>query len=319
MTKTYVALTGGLGNQLFQYAAGRSITRDGPLYLFSCLGIPRSSKIGPDILEFNLGPGVEILPCNHKHVFSKKFFNLLLSLTVGRRSWISKTPLAQSLITRVASLTFLLEMRISAQIFVSRGIGYAQIKKTTSRVFPIGYFQSFRFSNAYEKHLDRPQISLVNQPDGIEKLRLESKVKNPLIVHVRLGDYKNESSFGILNSEYYFAAIDSQMCDRSIQEIWLFSDEPDLALSRIPNKYMSVTKVMRLEGYSSAQVLEVMRFGYGYVIANSTFSWWGAFLSYKEDARVIAPNQWFRTTGEPLDLIPHNWERHSCSLRIDLW
>jgi hypothetical protein len=314
MKKTYIALTGGLGNQLFQYAAGRSCAQGGPLYLFSCLGIPRSSEIGPDILEFDLGPGVEILPCDHRHVFSKRCFNLLLSLTVGRRSWISKIPLGQGLIIRVASLIFLLELRIRAQIFTSRGIGYAVMKKTTDMVFPIGYFQSFRFLTAEERHLDRLQISLINQSEGIEELRFESKVKNPLIVHVRLGDYKIESSFGILNLDYYFSAIESQMRDRNIQEIWLFSDEPDLALSRIPTKYMSVTKVMRLEGYSPAQVLEVMRFGYGYVIANSTFSWWGAFLSYKEDARVIAPSQWFRKTAEPLDLIPGTWERHNCSL-----
>mgnify|MGYP000191467439 CR=1 FL=1 len=55
-----INLSGGLGNQLFQYAAGRSCVEDGSLYLFFCLGVPRSSENGPDILDFDLGKDVKI-------------------------------------------------------------------------------------------------------------------------------------------------------------------------------------------------------------------------------------------------------------------
>jgi hypothetical protein len=60
---------------------------------------------------------------------------------------------------------------------------------------------------------------------------------------------------------------------------------------------------------SPAATLEVMRFGAGYVIANSSFSWWAAFLSKKPDVEVIAPQPWFQGMDEPRDLIPPNWQR----------
>jgi hypothetical protein len=318
MKKTYIALTGGLGNQLFQFAVGRSIAKGGPIYLLTCLGIPRSSKSGADIFEFDLGPNIEILACNHKHVLSKKVFNLLMSLTVGRRRWISKISLFRSLVTGVAFLVFNFELRINAKILPANGIGFSSMLETSRNVFPIGYFQSFKFASPEVSVMGRLEISLVHQSDEIERLRFEAKARNPLVVHVRLGDYKSESSFGILDREYYFSAIDAQMKDGNIKEIWLFSDEPTLAISRIPKRFIPLTKVMHLEGFTPAQVLEVMRFGYSYVIANSTFSWWGAFLSYKQDAKIIAPARWFRTTTEPLDLIPDSWERQECNLKVGI-
>ena len=169
-----------------------------------------------------------------------------------------------------------------------------------------------------ERSLQSSDLSLTRHNPEIDLLRSQSLEPKPLIVHVRLGDYKLESNFGILDTQYYSSAIDSAMGDATIKEIWLFSDETDLALTRIPQKYLPITKVLNLNDFSPAEVLEVMRFGYAYVIANSTFSWWGAFLAYKENARVIAPSRWFRNMAEPLDLIPDTWERFPSNLELGI-
>lgn len=211
-----------------------------------------------------------------------------------------------------------MELGIKAEIYISNGIGYSSIKGDYGNLFPIGYFQTYKPLVTGERSLQRSDLSLKRHNPEIDLLKSKSLETNPLVVHVRLGDYKLESNFGILDTQYYSSAIDSAMGDATIKEIWLFSDETDLALARIPQKYLPITKVLKLNDFSPAEVLEVMRFGYAYVIANSTFSWWGAFLAYKENARVIAPSRWFRNMDEPLDLIPDTWERFPSNLELGI-
>jgi len=237
---------------------------------------------------------------------------------VGRRRWISKTLPVLRIVNSMANVIFRIELRINANVSISNGIGYSKVRSNGVSTFPVGYFQTYKSIITGEKSRFFPEISLKNYNPKIDGLRVEASLKNPLVVHVRLGDYKNESGFGIIGTKYYEAAIDSQLEDKGIKEIWLFSDETELAISRIPIKYLPMTRIMHLEGFSPAQVLEVMRFGHAYVIANSTFSWWGAFLSYKEGPRVIAPDRWFTKMDEPLDLIPEAWERYPCQLELGI-
>jgi hypothetical protein len=91
------------------------------------------------------------------------------------------------------------------------------------------------------------------------------------------------------------------------RKIWLFSDQPELAISRIPREFLNKTRVIDDSELSSAQTLEVMRLGNGYVIANSTFSYWGAISSYTLNPRVIYPRPWFKDVKPPTDLTPMDW------------
>jgi hypothetical protein len=62
---------------------------------------------------------------------------------------------------------------------------------------------------------------------------------------------------------------------------------------------------------SSAETLELMRHGKGYVLSNSSFSWWAGALSHVDNASIICPTPWFERKNEPIDLIPKDWVRHS--------
>jgi len=91
--------------------------------------------------------------------------------------------------------------------------------------------------------------------------------------------------------------------------IWVFSDEENEA-RRILNWLPSarVKFISDVDGESAASLM-AMRLGCAYVIANSTFSWWGAFLSECEEPLVVAPKPWFLGQHEPSFLIPQNWIR----------
>jgi hypothetical protein len=126
-------------------------------------------------------------------------------------------------------------------------------------------------------------------------------------VHVRLGDYKEEPNFGIPGIRYYHEAIRALYNSKVHSGIWLFSDEADLALNRVPTELLEVTKVFASVGGSDLATLVAMMQGSDYVIANSTYSWWAARLSRNQNARVAYPDPWFRTMPVPNQLIPPNW------------
>jgi hypothetical protein len=93
-------------------------------------------------------------------------------------------------------------------------------------------------------------------------------------------------------------------------EVWVFSDDPASAASTL--RFLEGSRVRWISDYSDRlspeEELILMTFGKAHIIANSTFSWWGAFLS-ESSMQVIAPEEWFESREEPLDLIPPNWTR----------
>jgi hypothetical protein len=192
------------------------------------------------------------------------------------------------------------------QISIGQGLGYfdrRQINKLSN--YQIGYFQSYKWASNPGVFKLLMQITPKN-PSKIFLTSLEEvKSQSPIVVHLRLGDYKNENGFGIPDPKYYVEAIQKLQLQISGAPIWYFSDEPELAENYLKNHCPEGLWFSK-DLSNSCELLEIMRHGAGYVIGNSTFSWWGAFLRRNQGAPVIAPNPWFRT-GSPVDLVPQNW------------
>jgi hypothetical protein len=128
-----------------------------------------------------------------------------------------------------------------------------------------------------------------------------------------LGDYRNEANFGLLTSTYYERGIAEVKKQFDFDVVWLFSDEPDFAISLLPESLNSKVVIVPDFDGSASTTLELMRHAGAYVIANSSLSWWGAWLSYSENPVVIAPLPWFRRSPEPQEIIPSKW------IRISSW
>jgi hypothetical protein len=134
-----------------------------------------------------------------------------------------------------------------------------------------------------------------------------AEVENPIVVHVRLGDYLNEEKFGILPKSYFLHNLERLMSNFPDSKVWVFSD--DLASAAEYFQSIEKSKVRLVPEIDSCPVstLELMRHGAAHLISNSSFGWWGAFLRYRENGIVICPKPWFKNLPDPQDLVPPNW------------
>ena len=146
-------------------------------------------------------------------------------------------------------------------------------------------------------------------PKWLVDLKEVSVSEKPIVLHIRLSDYKNISELGILTDAYYRDALAMAVKDFPDSRIWLFTDEERLALRMLEELDCKNMRVINYDPRDSAANLEAMRFGLCFVLSNSTFSWWGASLAYAPNSKVFCPENWFKTKENPKDLIPQNWIR----------
>lgn len=304
-----VVLSGGLGNQLFQYAFALAASKnlDCPILLSKGLGVARQRIPGQADLEFyNLESSVQIENPRQLDNLRRKCLNFLHTRSLKNdNKFLSVLPLnrilAHALISFVDSKP--------STIFSASDLGYVGTCGSKPYSYFIGYFQTFRYllDNALLNELR--SLKIRNVGPELNQLVHDSKTEKPLIIHVRLTDYIEHSAFGILGMDYYAQAFDEVRNNSDFKKVWIFSDDLKLAQSVLPD---SITRNARFIGEvdnSPVATLEAMRLGRHYIIANSTFSWWAAMLSENQSANVIAPAPWFYEIAEPVDLIPPIWKR----------
>lgn len=302
--KTRIALLGGLGNQLFQLAALLSV--ESIQYQLDCSfeSVRRTRNI-EDLFYFKMPNHSTRSDDLKKYPLLKKAYNFSLRMQLRRIHPILKKLLNAGLIV----LNNFFSMQ-SYALQVSSNLGYVPILKSRKKSLILhGYFQSYRYLKNPRVLGQMKNLRLVDEPAEVLEYRKLSLELKPLVIHIRRGDYRVEDNFGLLGSKYYENALELIWRDDEFKEIWLFSDEPEVALSLIPAQFRNLVRVIPdLDGVP-ATTLEIMRLGYGFVIANSSFSWWGASLSQNSDAKVVAPSKWFKGMDDPSDLISPEWLR----------
>jgi hypothetical protein len=306
---TYIPLTGGLGNQLFQLAFGLSVCGENQLMLEPVLAKPRKTEDGrPELSAFVLPSNVTFFQGKKKVWLASKSSGYLLRMGIAPRNF-EKRKFASTVLRFLGTFVVSNYFRTLLGIYSANDVGFDSKAGLEKGKYIIGYHQTFRWASSKSNHFDMKTLKLVEPGQAVRNYKELSIIEKPLVVHVRLGDYKNEESFGIPSKEYYERAISQLWGSGLYKKIWLFSDEPELAIDYIPNQmFEHIRWIENIEG-SSARTLEVMRFGHGYVIGNSTYSWWGAYLSYNSKPVVIAPSPWFQKIISPRDITPPEWQR----------
>lgn len=168
----------------------------------------------------------------------------------------------------------------------------------------VGYFQT-------EKYFNHIRESILEDFDFIDDIQnpcidMMSDMNSPIALHIRRGDFLiNGLNHHNLTLEYYQEALSYFDSDR---EVIIFSDDPDWCKEQ---DIFSDDRFLISESDNSYVDLCLMSMCSDFIIANSTFSWWGAWLSKNETKIVIAPSKWFGVNNlhhNLKDLFPETWK-----------
>jgi hypothetical protein len=301
-----VILNGGLGNQLFQLALALHQSSETQAILNANLGLPRRNMDGqPDVSSLIAGIPVSIKPAHRPKVFVRK----LSTLAIRQSAKSTKSLNVIRILEVIYTLIFSINERSFRRVRINCGVGLDARYQNKVESLNFGYFQTFQWASEPDVllHLKKLKPRQISKELG-DFVDLHTR-DSVLGVHVRLTDYKLENSFGIPSKKYYEEAIKHIKNLGKFDKIWLFSDEPAEALSYIPPEFQSITCIVPEFPGGVSETFDLMRHCNSYVIGNSTFSWWGAFLSHTEHANVVAPSKWFRLSQAPLRLIPDSWHQ----------
>jgi len=305
----YVYLMGGLGNQLFQISAGlyQAHIHNRELFIDETFGnFRKNAVLKPDFQSFVNSESLSGTFVDNKIAGIGRLIGLLTRLSLVETTSLRRSFLL-SLLKFSLSLILSVSRRQRIHVWSSTDIGYERIPTHRCSQFLVGYFQTYRFAS--EPFVLNQLNSLTIGGTELEEFAKLAILERPLVVHIRLGDYLQESKFGTLGADYYSRALAELFDVKKHQKIWVFSDEIEKAKLLIEQKYLGFVRWFPDIEEPAAVTLEKMRLGHAYILANSSFSWWGAFLSKIPNAPTIAPTPWFTGLPEPMDLVPTNWKR----------
>jgi hypothetical protein len=300
---------GGLGNQLFQLSFALNVSQGNSIELDFVIKEPKDEmKIKYGLDSYRLPSNVGLNISKQMSFLTSKTLNLATRLSTHGST--SAKYLGVLIVKQLIVFVYKILNRKQRELVINEGIGYSIIDNSNlkSREF-IGYFQSYQWAEIPKVKKLLFNLELKQKSKWVEKYIGYSEIEIPLVVHLRLGDYLQEPKIGIPSIEYYKNGIDLLWSKGNFTAIWIFTDDENAARSLIGEITGKETRWITDNQDNAAHNLEVMRLGHGYVISNSTFSWWGAFLSRNPDSPVVAPKNWFTGMEDPLDLCPTSWIR----------
>ena len=290
-----IEVEGGLGNTIFQYAAGKYLAkRIGTDVLVSTKLIGKAkanhgfylATIFPDI-EFEDDDNLRKI---RLWVWVEENFDRVLSGLARRNKEFNK--FCTFFFNRYDSQIIGFDSNLDAFKIPVRLRGYFQTWK---------YAQSLISSDGLVPKLENPSIWYTEMYERAKKLA-------PIVIHVRRGDYQaHGDKYGLLSCAYYLNALRIIPKELRNNPIWVFSDDIDLAKDLLARELPLGTLWIQPPMKSNpAESFMLMTLGYAHIIANSTFSYWAAQLSSTSQI-VIAPKKWFKSMEDPQDLINPSW------------
>lgn len=297
----YVVLAGGLGNQLFQASALLGLdTRYRKMWL-NGVSRPRLGNDGRPESLILLDLPNRMIPIVFRG-FLQRLVNLNLKHSVPDVEGIERTVFTR--IVKILSEVFFSLILVERIRIVNLVDEISSVQKKTGNIMLIGYFQTSVYAESVKICISSKKEQILRGRAEALELQHQASITSPMIIHIRRGDYQFDSSFGLLSDGYYLNALKEKSVN--LQPIWVFSDDIEHARIMLSEISPRVTRWISDVDHSSTMSLIAMSFGESFIIANSTFSWWGAYLS-DASPNVCYPESWLKGIPCRGDLFPENW------------
>ena len=280
----YVRLLGGLGNQLFQYAMGRALAdaREAELVLDPRFILRKGCISGLAIDEFAIR--ARYLTDAEAAHFKEPVWKLSRALRRQINPWLGYYHETEHSFDTEA-------LAQSNDVMLS------------------GFWQSERYFASHGHQLRTDLVLKHPLPSAAVKLAVQMASSPSVAMHVRRGDYLTDPKalvkHGVTSAHYYQTALQLMIEKLGGVDLYVFSDDPDWVRTNIQHSNIIFVSDF---GFSAEQDLWLISACQHQIIANSSFSWWGAYLNDYASKIIVAPQPWFDAKHmAQQDIIPAGW------------
>lgn len=272
-----ICYTSGLGNQMFQYALSRCFVKDG-------------KKVTGDISGYNF--------------FNKRKFEL--PEVFPNINFKKCSSIAKFYYENVIDCQYQ-EVSIEGSNYIEANMKLLEVQEGVMR----GFWQSYKYVEKVEEEL-KYDFQFKNKQDvGLQNVIEGIKGQNAVAVHIRRGDYLQSDDIygGVCTDKYYREAMQYIFGKEKNIVFYFFSND----IKWVRKKYRDIKNAVfvmdnMFDDYEDWYDMYLMSLCKHNIIANSTFSWWGAWLNKNINKIVIAPHRWLNITQMP-DICPVSWIR----------
>lgn len=289
-----IKLQGGLGNQMFQYATASILAKKNKTKVVIDDSIYNSIEKHEGYTPRNF----ELSIFDNLYVFAKKTDVLLFE----------KLSLANKIKKKI-------KFNYPKKFMELQFEFCPKVNSLKTPVYLTGYFQSFKYFLGFEDYV-RSLFMFQEKKLSQENLNLISVLKkeNTVAIHVRRGDYVTDEItnqfHGACSLEYYSKAIALVSSKIINPTLVFFSDDSEWVEKKFESVEFNKMFISHNKGTDSWVDMFLMSVCYHNIIANSSFSWWAAWLNEYTEKIIIAPKNWFVDAEiNTNDLIPAEWVR----------
>lgn len=287
-------IEGGLGNQMFQYAFARK------------LAMQHGVELKLDITSFETE--------HDPNLFTNRDFELSIFNTEFKIASVAEIEkFNKSKFLKLLDYISLFTPFKSSNFYLREPHFhfFANAKNTPANAYVNGFWHSEKYFSDANDAIRSDFKMKAPLSNAVQTLAEQLKNNKSVSIHVRRGDYisieKNKQIYASCDAAYYSAAIAHIAKEIQDPEFYIFSDDPTWAFEHLKSDWPMcfVNRNIETKNYEDLFLMSCCKHN---IIANSSFSWWAAWLNSNTDKLIIAPAKWYADDSKnTTDLIPASW------------